>query len=194
VAFHVADSADIGPGPFDVVVFSDSLHDMGDPPGALARAREVLVDGGIVVVVEPWSVDGLTDRIGNPSIRMDNAISTSVCTPTALAQHGNHAIGTQGGPSLRLKLLADAGFRGRPRGRALGGRQQYRRPARAGRRPGTGCDRVPVRPRRRAPPHRYGAAVGLGAARGHGRSAAAGTRAGTPLGVLARGAPVRFQT
>ncbi len=111
VAFHVADSADIGPGPFDVVVFSDSLHDMGDPPAALARAREVLVDGGIVVVVEPWSVDGLTDGIGNPLIRMDYAISTSVCTPTALAQHGGHAIGTQGGPSLRLKLLADAAFR-----------------------------------------------------------------------------------
>ncbi len=111
VAFHVADAADIGPGPFDVVVFSDSLHDMGDPPAALARAREVLVDGGTVVVIEPWSVDGLTDGIGNPSIRIDYAISTSVCTPTALAQHGGHAIGTQGGPTLRLKLLADAGFR-----------------------------------------------------------------------------------
>ena len=110
VAFHVADATDIGPGPFDVVVFSDSLHDMGDPPAALARAREVLVDGGSVVVVEPWSVDGLADGIGNPSIRIDYAISTSVCTPTALAQHGGHAIGTQGGPSLRLKLLADAGF------------------------------------------------------------------------------------
>ena len=111
VAFHVADAADIGPGPFDVVVFSDSLHDMGDPPAALARAREVLVDGGTVVVVEPWSVDGLTDGIGNPSIRIDYAISTSVCTPTALAQHGGHAVGTQGGPTLRLRLLADAGFR-----------------------------------------------------------------------------------
>jgi SAM-dependent methyltransferase len=111
VAFHVSDAAGVGPGPFDVVVFSDSLHDMGDPPAALTRAREVLVDGGIVVVVEPWSLDGLTEGIGNSSVRIDYAISTSVCTPTALAQHGGHAIGTQGGPTLRLRLLAEAGFR-----------------------------------------------------------------------------------
>jgi hypothetical protein len=31
VAFTVADAGDIGPGPFDVVAFFDSLHDLGDP-------------------------------------------------------------------------------------------------------------------------------------------------------------------
>jgi SAM-dependent methyltransferase len=111
VAFHVADAAEIGPGPFDVVVFSDSLHDMGDPPAALRRAREVLVDGGILVVIEPWSVDRLTDGIGNPSVRIDYSISTSVCTPTAMAQPGGYAVGTQGGPGLRLRMLGAAGFR-----------------------------------------------------------------------------------
>lgn len=111
VAFHVADAAAIGPGPYDVVVFSDALHDMGDPPAALRRAREVLVDGGVVVAVEPWSLDRLVDGIGNPSVRIDYAISTSLCTPASLAQPGGYGLGTQGGPTRRLQLLADAGFR-----------------------------------------------------------------------------------
>jgi SAM-dependent methyltransferase len=111
-SFHVADATEIGPGPFDVVVFSDALHDMGDPPAALRRARDVLVDGGVVVVIEPWSLDRLADGIGNPSVRIDYAISTSLCTPGALAQPGGHAMGTQGGPAQRLRLLTEAGFRG----------------------------------------------------------------------------------
>jgi SAM-dependent methyltransferase len=111
VSFHVAGAVEIGPGPFDVVLFSDALHDLGDPPAALRRAREVLVDGGIVVAVEPWSLDRLVDGIGNPSVRVDYAISTSVCTPGSLAQPGAFGLGTQGGPAVRLQLLADAGFR-----------------------------------------------------------------------------------
>lgn len=111
VTFHVADAAAVGPGPFDVVVFSDALHDMGDPPAALRRAREVLVDGGVVVAVEPWSLDRLEDGIGNPSVRIDYSISTSLCTPAALAQPGAYGLGTQGGPTRRLRLLAEAGFR-----------------------------------------------------------------------------------
>lgn len=110
VSFHVADAAEIGPGPFDVVLFSDALHDMGDPPAALRRAHEVLVDGGIVVAVEPWSLDRLEDGIGHPSVRLDYAISTSLCTPGSLGQPGAYGMGTQGGPAVRLRLLAEAGF------------------------------------------------------------------------------------
>jgi SAM-dependent methyltransferase len=111
VGFVVADAAEIGPGPFDVVLFSDALHDMGDPPAALRRAHEVLADDGILVVVEPWSLDRLVDGIGNPSVRIDYAISTSVCIPGSLAQPGAYGLGTQGGPTVRLRLLSDAGFR-----------------------------------------------------------------------------------
>ncbi|MFH0242025.1 methyltransferase domain-containing protein [Streptomyces sp. HK10] len=111
VAFHVADVGEIGPGPFDVVVFFDSLHDMGDPPAALRRAREVLSDGGIVIAVEPWSTDRLEDGIGNPSVRIDYSASTSICTPGSLAQPGRYALGTQGGPAKRIALLTEAGFR-----------------------------------------------------------------------------------
>ncbi|MCV2490942.1 class I SAM-dependent methyltransferase [Geodermatophilus sp. YIM 151500] len=111
VAFRTADATVIGPGPFDVVVFFDALHDMGDPPAALRRARERLVDGGIVVAVEPWSLDRLEDGIGNPSVRIDYSCSTSVCTPGSLGQPGRYGLGTQGGPARRLALLTEAGFR-----------------------------------------------------------------------------------
>jgi SAM-dependent methyltransferase len=111
VSFRVSDAAEIGPGPFDVVVFFDALHDLGDPPAALRRAHEVLADDGILVAVEPWSVDRLEDAIGNPSARIDFSASTSVCTPTSLAQPGRYGLGTQGGPARRIALLREAGFK-----------------------------------------------------------------------------------
>ena len=42
MSFHVADAAGFGPGQFDVVVFFDALHDLGDPP---AGVRTVVVVG-----------------------------------------------------------------------------------------------------------------------------------------------------
>lgn len=111
VSFQVGDATDLGPGPYDVVVYLDSLHDLGDPPAALRQAHDVLTDGGIVVAVEPWSTDRLEDGIGNPVVRMDYAISTSVCTPGSIGQPGGYGLGTQGGPAKRLDLLAGAGFR-----------------------------------------------------------------------------------
>jgi hypothetical protein len=110
VSFRVADAAEFGPGPFDVVVFFDSLHDLGDPPAALRRAHESLVEGGIVVAVEPWSTDQLADGVGNPLVRINYAASTALCTPGSLSQPGAYGLGTQGGPQVRLDLLAEAGF------------------------------------------------------------------------------------
>ncbi|WP_192583728.1 class I SAM-dependent methyltransferase [Streptomyces albicerus] len=111
VSFRVADADGIGPGPYDVVVFFDSLHDLGDPPAALRRAHEVLAEGGLLVAVEPWSTDRLEDSVGSPVARIDFAASTALCTPGSLAQPGRYGLGTQGGPAKRLALLTEAGFR-----------------------------------------------------------------------------------
>jgi hypothetical protein len=110
VAFRVAEAGVLEPGPFQVVTFFDALHDLGDPAAALRRAYELLSPGGIVVAVEPWSTDRLEDSVDNPIARLDFAISTSLCTPTSLAQPGAHGLGTCGGPTQRLRLLTDAGF------------------------------------------------------------------------------------
>jgi SAM-dependent methyltransferase len=110
VDFRVAEAAGLGPGPYDVVVYFDALHDLGDPQAALRRAHDLLTPGGILVAVEPWSTDRIQDSIGNPIARLDYAISTSLCTPTSLAQPGRFAMGTSGGPARRLELFTDAGF------------------------------------------------------------------------------------
>ena len=77
--------------------------------GSMAYAS--LCQGGIVLAIEPWSTDRLEDGIGNPLVQLDYALSTSVCTPCALAQQGRHAMGNQGGPTPRLELLTAVGFR-----------------------------------------------------------------------------------
>jgi SAM-dependent methyltransferase len=115
VEFRVADAAGFGSGPhdggrYDLVVFFDALHDLGDPRAALRRAHDRLAPGGFLVAVEPWSTDRLADSIDNPIARIDYAISTSMCTPTSLAQPGAHGLGTCGGPARRLRLLTEAGF------------------------------------------------------------------------------------
>jgi SAM-dependent methyltransferase len=110
VEFRVADAGAVDYGPYDVVVFFDALHDLGDPVAALRHARDLLTPGGILVAVEPWSTDRLEDSIGNPIARLDFAISTSMCTPTSLAQPGGYGLGTCGGPTRRLALLTEAGF------------------------------------------------------------------------------------
>ncbi|MEU4423835.1 class I SAM-dependent methyltransferase [Actinoplanes sp. NPDC024001] len=111
VAFHVADAAGIaGHGQFDVVVFFDALHDLGDPAAALRSAYDALAPGGIVVAVEPWSADDFTATIGMPISRIGFASSTALCTPGSLSQPGAYGLGTAGGPAKRLELLAGAGF------------------------------------------------------------------------------------
>ena len=111
VSFLVGDATEPLSGEYDVVVFFDALHDMGDPASALREAYASLCQGGIVLAIEPWSNDRLEDGIGNPLVQLDYALSTSVCTPCALAQQGRRAMGNQGGPTPRLELLTAAGFR-----------------------------------------------------------------------------------
>ncbi|XVU22424.1 class I SAM-dependent methyltransferase [Actinoplanes sp. CA-054009] len=113
VEFHVAAASEIDRyGRFDVVAFFDSLHDLGDPPAALRAAYEALAPGGILVAVEPWSADDFTTVVGNPVARANYAASTALCTPGSLSQPGAYGLGTQGGPTARLSLIADAGFEG----------------------------------------------------------------------------------
>jgi SAM-dependent methyltransferase len=111
VSFHVGDAARFSGGTFDAAFFFDSLHDLGDPLAALRRVYGSLADGGVVVAVEPWSLDRLEDGIGNPTVRLGYSNSVSLCTPGSLAQPGAYGLGTQGGPAKRLELLRAAGFR-----------------------------------------------------------------------------------
>jgi SAM-dependent methyltransferase len=52
VTFEVSDAAGLPGGDYELITFFDCLHDLGDPVGALRRARRALAPGGSVLLVE----------------------------------------------------------------------------------------------------------------------------------------------
>lgn len=112
-ASELPDASDPVSGGYDLITFFDSLHDLGDPHSALARARAALAPTGVVLLVEPFGADRVQDNL-NPSGRMFYAISTLACTPNAVSQRtttSSEPLGAQAGESALRALAAEAGFR-----------------------------------------------------------------------------------
>ena len=111
--FEVADAtsfpADPGRG-YDLVTFTDCLHDVGDPVAAAAHGRSVLAPGGTTMIIEPLAADRLEDDFTTPYARIGYAISTLVCTPSSLAQPGGAALGAMAGEARLRQVLAEAGY------------------------------------------------------------------------------------
>ena len=113
VSFEVADATSFpaAPGPgYDLVTFTDCLHDLGDPVAAAVHAREALAPGGTVMIIEPLAADRLEDNFTNPYARVGYAISTMVCTPSSLAQPGAAALGAMAGETRLRQVLTEAGY------------------------------------------------------------------------------------
>ena len=110
VSFEVADATRFPGTGYDLVTFTDCLHDLGDPAAAAAHARSALAPGGTVMVVEPLAADRLEDDFTNPYARIGYAISTLVCTPSSLAQPGAAALGAMAGEARLRRVLADADY------------------------------------------------------------------------------------
>jgi SAM-dependent methyltransferase len=109
VRFEVGSATDLPGSGYALVTFFDSLHDFGDPVGALVQARAVLAEDGAVLLVEPLAADRVEDNL-NPSGRMFYAVSALICTPNAVAQGGTAPLGTQAGEELLRATAAAAGF------------------------------------------------------------------------------------
>ncbi len=107
VSFDVASATAVS-GKYDLLLFLDCLHDMGDPLGAVRRAGEVLVPDGTVMVVEPTAADRLEENL-HPVGRWFYAASTIVCTPCSLADDGA-ALGAQAGEARLRAIFHAAGF------------------------------------------------------------------------------------
>jgi SAM-dependent methyltransferase len=111
VHFEVADARSFPGGGYDLVLFVDSLHDMGDPVAAARHARSALAPDGVMVTLDPAALDTLADNLGqNPMAGLMYAVSTFLCTPTALAQHGPAALGAMAGEAAMRGVLTEAGF------------------------------------------------------------------------------------
>jgi SAM-dependent methyltransferase len=106
VRFEVAAANDFPGHDLDLITYFDCLHDMGDPVGALAHARQALAVDGTIMLVEPFANDDVADNL-NPAGRMFYSVSTLVCTPASLSQDVGYGLGAQAGEA-RLRETASA--------------------------------------------------------------------------------------
>jgi SAM-dependent methyltransferase len=109
INFEVAGAKDY-PGRYDLICFFDCLHDMGDPLGIAAYARSRLSEGGSILLVEPFALDGPRNVLDNPMAVMMYTSSLAVCTPNSLSQEVGLALGAQAGPQRLREIFAEAGF------------------------------------------------------------------------------------
>jgi ubiquinone/menaquinone biosynthesis C-methylase UbiE len=109
VMFEVADAAAFPGAGYNLVLFIDTFHDLGDPVGALRRAREALSDDGAVLLVEFACADRLEDNV-NPMGRLLYASSALVCTPNAISQGASEPLGSAPGEARLAEVAREAGF------------------------------------------------------------------------------------
>ena len=108
--FHVANAKSYR-GSFDLICFFDCLHDMGDPVGIARHARNQLVEGGSVLMVEPFALDNRAQNIAeNPMATLLYNASTCVCTPNSLSQEVGLGLGAQAGEERLRSVFLEAGF------------------------------------------------------------------------------------
>jgi ubiquinone/menaquinone biosynthesis C-methylase UbiE len=107
--FEVQTAEDFQGDGFDLVTVFDALHDMGDPIGAAAHVCKALSDGGVFMVVEPFSGDSLEENMTLLG-RLSYAASAMVCTQASLAQDVGLALGSQAGQKRLTEVLNEAGF------------------------------------------------------------------------------------
>jgi 2-polyprenyl-3-methyl-5-hydroxy-6-metoxy-1,4-benzoquinol methylase len=107
--FGVATATSYNGGQYDLICFFDSLHDMGDPLGALRHAASMLAPGGTVMLIEPFANDQVKDNI-SPVARLYYASSTTVCCAHALSDGGHMVLGAQAGEARLGALFRKAGF------------------------------------------------------------------------------------
>ena len=109
VHFEEARATTYGGGPYGLICFFDSLHDMGDPIAAARHAADVLAPDGTVMLIEPFAHDRVEHNL-TPVGRMYYAVSTMVCCAHAIADGGRLVLGAQAGEARLADVFRKAGF------------------------------------------------------------------------------------
>ena len=111
VTFEVADARSFPGTGYDVILFCDALHDMGDPVAVARHARKALAPGGRLVTLDPKAAgNSLAENLADPFAPMLYAVSCFVCTPSAIAQAGPEVLGALAGERAFRRVLGEAGF------------------------------------------------------------------------------------
>jgi 2-polyprenyl-3-methyl-5-hydroxy-6-metoxy-1,4-benzoquinol methylase len=102
------DAVDLPRATFDLVLAIDTIHDLGNPSGALAAVAASLRHGGIFVMAETDAAgDFDTDR--HSPVRTQYFSSLAMCIPVSQAA-GGPGLGSLWGRAGALPMLAEAGF------------------------------------------------------------------------------------
>lgn len=109
VHFEVATAMDYPGTDYDLVAMFDALHDMGDPAGAAAHVHATLKADGTWLIVEPFAEDRVELNL-HPVGRAYYAASTLLCTPNAIDQHAEAALGAQAGEGRLREVVMRGGF------------------------------------------------------------------------------------
>lgn len=77
--FEAADATGYPAEDHELICFFDALHDLGDPVGAAAHARQALAPGGTLMLVEPLAFDDLATNLANNPIAAMNYSASTFC-------------------------------------------------------------------------------------------------------------------
>lgn len=110
VSFELCDITDADmPGPYDLVMCCEVIHDLPDPVGALAAMRHVVAENGEVLVIDERASDHF-DTSGDPIERFLYAISILHCLPVGREAESSVATGTVMRPDTFRAYATEAGF------------------------------------------------------------------------------------
>ena len=109
IEFKVATAKDYDDKDFDFIAFFDCLHDMGDPVGACAHAKQALKTDGSIMIVEPFANNSIAENL-NPVGRAFYAFSTQLCIPCSLNQEVGLSLGAQAGLKRLTETIKSSGF------------------------------------------------------------------------------------
>ncbi|MDP8927530.1 MAG: class I SAM-dependent methyltransferase [Actinomycetota bacterium] len=110
VTFAAGDAAaSDGNQPYDLVTMFETLYDMGNPVGALRRARSELAEGGVVFIADDRVADDFTPR-GDLVERFQFGWSVLHCLPATMAEDPIEANGTMLRAPTLERWASEAGF------------------------------------------------------------------------------------
>jgi 2-polyprenyl-3-methyl-5-hydroxy-6-metoxy-1,4-benzoquinol methylase len=111
VAFHSRDAAEMTGESYDLVYIHEALHDMSYPVEVLRTCRELLGDGGSVVVADERVADAFTAP-GDDLERFYNGFSVLHCLPVGMVGEGAAGTGTVMRTDTVRRYADEAGFGG----------------------------------------------------------------------------------
>ena len=107
--FEVASAREVPDRRYGLICFFDTLHDLGDPVGAVRHAARVLAPGGTVMLVEPFANDRVEDNL-SPVAQLYYSASTVICCAHAISEGGKLVLGAQAGEARLADVFRKAGF------------------------------------------------------------------------------------